>query len=423
MLRSMRFLRLAALTLAATTPLASTATAQPRPDVGSVGSTPVTIGIRTSLRSLALKETRPILIHLPASYATAPNARYPVLYVLDGDAYFASTCATVDFLARNDRMPAMIVVGIPNTGDRTHDLTPPARVTSAAFETRAGGADSARTEFPTAGGAESMRRFLTTELAPWIEREYRAAPYRVLVGHSFGGLFAIDALADAPRTFDAYVAISPSLWWDRGAYVARIARVLANAPLAGASLYMTTGAREGAEMIEPARQLAAALDSTRHAGFRSWYVVMPTETHNSNPMRSTYDALEHIFAGWEAPDSAITAVESEGDLAALDAHYAALSQRFGFVVQAEPDVLHAAAAINLEQKRVDAAVSLLHREIDARPEWPSAWDALAGALEAKGDLRGALSASDRAVKLGSTLKDPLLGQYVVRRNRLKALRR
>ena len=41
----------------------------------------------------------------------------------DGEAQFAHTAATVEFLARNARVPEMIVVAIGNT-DRTRDLTP-----------------------------------------------------------------------------------------------------------------------------------------------------------------------------------------------------------------------------------------------------------------------------------------------------------
>ena len=42
-----------------------------------------------------------------------------------GDGHFHHTTGTVNFLSRTGRIPEMIVVGIPNTTDRTRDLTPP----------------------------------------------------------------------------------------------------------------------------------------------------------------------------------------------------------------------------------------------------------------------------------------------------------
>ncbi|TFH66787.1 MAG: alpha/beta hydrolase [Gemmatimonadales bacterium] len=101
----------------------------------------------------------------------------------------------------------MIVVAIPNTGDRTRDLTP-------ASET-----EHAGTGFPTAGGADRFLGFLADELIPHIDSTYRTETFRVLVGHSIGGLFATHALLTRPDLFRGYVAISPILWWNRKSLV------------------------------------------------------------------------------------------------------------------------------------------------------------------------------------------------------------
>lgn len=47
----------------------------------------------------------------------------------------------------------------------------------------------------------------------------RTRPYRILVGHSRGGLFAVDTFVEQPELFNAYVAISPSLWWENMALI------------------------------------------------------------------------------------------------------------------------------------------------------------------------------------------------------------
>jgi predicted alpha/beta superfamily hydrolase len=82
----------------------------------------IELGERLTVRSDTLGEERVIFVRTPRQYATTTE-RYPVLYLTDGEAQFAHTAATVEFLARNARMPEMIVVAIGNT-DRTRDLTP-----------------------------------------------------------------------------------------------------------------------------------------------------------------------------------------------------------------------------------------------------------------------------------------------------------
>src|SRR5688572_19220465 len=88
-----------------------------------------TIGRVDSVSSTALKENRPYLVYTPPSYddtTTAPQ-RYPVLYLLDGDAHFHSVTGLIQILGTGVNgtfvVPEMIVVAIPNT-DRMRDMTP-----------------------------------------------------------------------------------------------------------------------------------------------------------------------------------------------------------------------------------------------------------------------------------------------------------
>src|SRR4051812_18930003 len=86
----------------------------------------IIIGETVQLQSNRLHESRTLLISKPAGYHKETD-RYPVLYLLDGNIHFRYTAAIVGFLAVNDRIPKMLVVGIENEDSRkrTHDLTPP----------------------------------------------------------------------------------------------------------------------------------------------------------------------------------------------------------------------------------------------------------------------------------------------------------
>ncbi len=124
---------------------------------------PLVLGERLQLRSQSMGEMRTYQVHRPAGYDLS-NARYPVLVVLDGNEHFEHVSATADFLASAAKVPAMIVVGIPNT-DRFRDLS----------------------SYRTPPGASPLLEFITAELLPKIDRDYRTRPYRILMGWSSAG--------------------------------------------------------------------------------------------------------------------------------------------------------------------------------------------------------------------------------------------
>src|SRR5687768_11640665 len=168
--------------------------------VSSLAAQPVPV----LLESKVLAETRTILVRTPASYAAGTRA-YPVLYMTDGDRQIGHTAAVVDFLAREGRIPEVIIVGINNT-DRTRDLTP--------TKVEAMGAEGQRFPTPTSGGADRFLDFIATEVIPYVEKNYRTQPYRVLAGHSFGGLFAMHTFLTRPALFNGVIAVTPTLTWD-----------------------------------------------------------------------------------------------------------------------------------------------------------------------------------------------------------------
>jgi len=62
------------------------------------------------------------------------------------------------------------------------------------------------------GDGGNFLKFIKDELAPFIEREYRADPSkRILVGHSYGGLFGLLALFEAPDLFNTLIIGSPTM--------------------------------------------------------------------------------------------------------------------------------------------------------------------------------------------------------------------
>jgi predicted alpha/beta superfamily hydrolase len=294
---------------------------------------PINIGAKYKLESKILGETRHYLVHKPTLYDYRQDA-YPILILLDGDANFRHTTAATDFLADNGRIPQMLVVGVSNT-ERSRDMTPPS--TSPA---------PASPQQGQSGGAEKFLTFISDELIPTIERDYRTRPYRVIVGHSLGGLFAVYALTNKPQVFNGYLAISPSLWWDNQSLVKSSDAFFAKNKDLRADLYMTMG-NEGQAMLGGAWKLSAALEEASPRELRWKFVRSPEEHHGSIPYLSTYDGLQAIFNGWYVHDP--LALFDQAGVAGLEQRYAAVSKRLGYAVPV-PDVVFNQVLQNLVQR-------------------------------------------------------------------------
>jgi predicted alpha/beta superfamily hydrolase len=154
--------------------------------------------------ALASKQGRHYRVQVSVPDAAAPKDGYPVLYVLDGSAWFGPA-VDIARMREYEKLPPTIVVGIapPNKAffdlSRSYDFTP------------AGSIDAGFEGVPL-GGADKFLEFLDQVVQPWVHAHYRVdAHRRILFGHSLGGLFVLHALFKSPGSFDMYLAASPDI--------------------------------------------------------------------------------------------------------------------------------------------------------------------------------------------------------------------
>ena len=180
-----------------------------------------------TLVSAAGREYR-ITVAMPLAYDAAPDdawpfdgapARWPTVYVLDGNWYFGLVADIIRPMSWCGGTRDAIVVGIGYGEDND-----PREAFRSAFTRRNLDLTPARDEaeersmaqrfdrpVPT-GGAKDFHDFIRGELTPFIESRYRAdSSQRTLVGHSFGGLFAAYSLLRAPEHFRTFIIGSPTL--------------------------------------------------------------------------------------------------------------------------------------------------------------------------------------------------------------------
>lgn len=140
--------------------------------------------------------TYPIKVALPAMMDTTKS--YATVYVLDGDDNFALVANECRESAMAMSVDNVFVVSIGYGNSRDLDYTP----------TKTGS---------STGGAPAFLDFIRNQLIPEMEQRYpvdTARAGRVILGHSYGGLFGAYAFASNNLVFGNYLMLSPSLWYD-----------------------------------------------------------------------------------------------------------------------------------------------------------------------------------------------------------------
>ena len=144
------------------------------------------IGKSYSINSSILKEECNYWISLPTDYDANKTDSYPLIILLDGDKYFPVVEGIRQMYqsGRINLIPNAILVGL-KSNDRTRDFTP-----TCSKMGRDGKIDLSKKA--TGGEALIYTRFLSEELIPMIEKKFRVSSERLLIGHSYGGLFALN---------------------------------------------------------------------------------------------------------------------------------------------------------------------------------------------------------------------------------------
>jgi predicted alpha/beta superfamily hydrolase len=212
------------------------------------------IRLHEDVWSPILGRARNITVYLPPDYVRHPRARYPVLYVHDGQNLFDGATAfvpgqewqldeTAERLIRARAIEPIIIVGIDHAGRHRLDELGPTR--------------DARHR---AGGLASLYgRMIVEELKPLVDRTYRTRPGRRdtgLGGSSMGGLATLFLGLEFPEVFGRLAVLSPSVWWDRRAILRRVEALPRRLPL---RIWLDIGTREGQAALADARALRDAL--------------------------------------------------------------------------------------------------------------------------------------------------------------------
>ena len=354
----------------------------------------IIIGKTDSLNSKILGEKRQVWVSLPSGYNEDifTTRNFPVIYLLDGNANFQVVNGIVRQLSGmngNLTLPESIIVGILNT-DRTRDLTP-----------------SHAASDPSSGGGEKFTQFLEKELIPYIDSVYHTAPFRTLIGHSFGGLTAVNIFINHTNLFNTYIAIDPTMGWDDRKLLEQSKPLLAQKNFSGRSLFLgiantmplgmdTLRARHdtsgGTYHIRAILDMKDALQKNKTLNWS--YKFYADDEHVSVPPIAEYDGLRFLFKFWKIPQDQIHQFYNQPkiDVATILAnYYKQISGHMGYSVLPPESMLNDLAYVFLNSGQNGKAYQLFSLIINDYPQSFNAYDSM-------GDYYNAQKNKEKAIE-------------------------
>lgn len=348
---------------------------------------PINIGFKDKLYSHTLNETREFWVSLPNSYYEegASYKKYPLLIVLDGNVHFKSVTGMVNYMSSgyngNLRIPEMIVVAIQNV-NRRRDFTPDKIIT---------------TRKNDSGGGENFLSFIEEELIPELDKKYRTVPYRILFGHSLGGLFATHAYMKEQTLFNSFIAVDPSLGtWDTETMDKKLTAVTENSYKRFLYIASANWGKRNIRNRDRHIRLYESLNSKCKGVFPAKLEYFENENHGSVPLIAFYKGLSAIFNGYGISYRNITSKEQ------LLQHFNQLSERLSWDFSPPESLINRVGYHMLQSNSEDdrnKAIEIFHLNTVLYPLSYNAFDSLGEAYMVNGNTELAIVNYKKSLEL------------------------
>lgn len=293
-----------------------------------VDSQPIILGERVTIHSGILNEDRSLLIYLPSSYDES-EAKYPVLFQVEGsELLFHSESGTIRYLSEfKDKIPALIVVNILFTNYR-RDIFP-----------------IAVPQIPGTGGSDNFILFLSEELIPFLEKNYRISDFKMIYGQSNTGMFAIYSMLSQPQLFNACIAASPAVGQADNFMYSLADSLLEVNRFDGQTIFFTHALDDPlTRIVGDALPGFLQILKNKAPAELNWQ-YQEYETGGHCPYRSLEDGLLFTMNDWIIPDGVI-----DSGLPGISDYFDDLLQKYGITPDFVSLLKHTAMDLMREEK-------------------------------------------------------------------------
>lgn len=347
----------------------------------------IVIGTKHILHSNILNEDREYWVSFPESYGNEESfhKKYPVLILLDGNAHFRSVTGMVNYMSAgyngSTSIPEMIVVAIQNV-NRRRDFTPDKIITKRENDS---------------GGGERFLSFLEDELIPELDQKYRTELYRILFGHSLGGLLATHAYMKEKTLFNAFIAVDPSFGtWDAVTMDQKIDAVTVHSFRRFIYIATANWGKRNIRNRDRHVRLYEALNSKCEGAFSAKLEYFENENHGSIPPIAFYNGISAIFEGYGIDYRTIDSKEQ------LIQHFQSLSQRLSWNFS-PPEYLVNRIGYSMlrsgNESDQSKALAFFILNTENFPHSFNAFDSLGEAYEVLGDKEKAVNSYKKSLEL------------------------
>ncbi|MDD7884690.1 alpha/beta hydrolase [Flavivirga sp. 57AJ16] len=226
-----------------------------------------------TIESSKLGASRELKIQLPRGYNSNEDKNYPLFIVLDGDYLFEGVVGNVDYLSYWEDMPESIIVGINQIDKRFDDCM-----------------YSEQNSLPIDTGSNFFE-FIGIELIPYIEKTYRTARFRVVVGHGETANFINYFLLKPEPLFQGYIAVSPDLAPNMIDYLPERLSKLESKVF----YYLANTKNDPSSIKEMTEVLNKDISAIENENLNYSFDSFEAPSHYSAPLHALPNAIENIF--------------------------------------------------------------------------------------------------------------------------------
>ncbi len=230
---------------------------------------------KDTITSLKLNQEREITISLPESYSKNSTKKYPILVLLDGDYLMNPFQGALSYGAYWDEIPEIIIIGINQNKNNQ-------RISDCEIDEATG--------LPNAK-AIPFFEFIGQELLPYIEKNYRVAPFKIIAGHDVTAGYLNFFLYKELPLFDAYISLSPELASEMETKIPeRLSEI--KKPI---FYYQSTGEGDVKDMKQRIHELNFAAKEIKNPTLNYGFDDFEGASHYSLVLQSIPKALQQLF--------------------------------------------------------------------------------------------------------------------------------
>ncbi len=237
----------------------------------------------------------------------------------------------------------------------------------------------------------------------------------MLIGHSFGGLLVINTLIHHAGLFNSYVAIDPSMWWDKQHFLLQTKEALEKNNFNHKSLFLGIAntmdpgmdtlkvQKDTASQSRHIRSILALnkylyLNRQNHLEFESKYYN--DDDHGSVPLIAEYDALHFIFSYYPLKLSFNDYTNMDKSVVVkIEKHYEDISKQFGYNVSVPESMINNFGYQALGKKNYELAEYLFHMNTINYPGSFNVYDSYGDYFDANSDKVKAIENYKKALSI------------------------